>query len=104
MAAWRSDVLMLTIAELSRMTQRASQQDRSGGSRKVQLQPDDIPCGAACVRIAGEGVGAAMELVAVLDPLSKQAQRLAPLMMELRSALGLSITLHFNPDTLPNSR
>ena len=64
----------------------------------MQLQPDDLPCGAACVRIPGEGVGAAMELVAILDPLSKQAQRLAPILLELQQALGLSVTIHLNPD------
>ena len=46
----------------------------------------------------GEGAGAAMELVAVLDPLSKQAQRLAPFLLELQSSLGLSVTLHLNPE------
>ena len=98
-ASWRSTILMHTVAELSRVAQRASQQgDKGGDGRKVQLQPDDLPCGAACVRIPGEGAGAAMELVAILDPLSKQAQRLAPLLMELHSSLGLSVTVHLNPE------
>ena len=97
-ASWRSTVLMHAVAELSRVAQRAKQQSGKGESRKAQLQTDDLPCGAACVRIPGEGAGEAMELVAILDPLSKQAQRLAPLLMELHSALGLSITAHLNPD------
>jgi UDP-glucose:glycoprotein glucosyltransferase len=97
-AAWRSGVLMHTVAELSRVAQRATQQSGRGDGRKVQLKPDDLPCGAACVRIEGEGAGEAMELVAVLDPLSKQAQRLTPLLMELHEALGLSVTVHLNPD------
>ena len=90
---------MHTVAELSAVAQRAATQSSGGrDGRKVQLQPDDLPCGAACVRIPGEGVGEAMELVVIVDPLSKQAQRLAPLLTELHSALGLSVTLHLNPE------
>ena len=99
-ASWRAGVLMHTVVELVQVSQRASEQSGGGdgNSRKVQLQPDTLPCGAACVRIAGEGAGAAMELVAVLDPLSKQAQRLAPFLLELQASLGLSVTLHLNPE------
>jgi len=97
-ARWRSDVLMHTAVQLTSVAKRALARD-AGQDRKVQLQPDDLPCEAACVRIPGEGVGAAMELVAILDPLSKQAQRMAPLMMELQAALGCTVTLHLNPDT-----
>ena len=97
-ARWRSDVLMHAVVQLTSVAKRALARD-AGKDRKVQLQPDDLPCGAACVRIPGEGVGAAMELVAILDPLSKAAQRLAPLMMELHVALGCTVTLHLNPDT-----
>ena len=70
----------------------------SDGRRKMRLGNDDLPCGAACLRLPGSGPGAAMELVAVLDPLSKQAQRIAPTLQALQSSLGLSITLHLNPD------
>jgi len=84
--------------QLTSVAKRSLARD-AGKDRKVQLQTDDIACGAACVRIPGEGVGAAMELVAILDPLSKQAQRLAPLMIELQAALGCTVTLHLNPDT-----
>ena len=98
-AAWRTGVLMHTVVELVRVAQRATEQSGGGGNgRKVQLHADTLKCGAACVRIEGEGAGAAMELVAVLDPLSKQAQRLAPFLLELQSSLGLSVTLHLNPE------
>ena len=93
--AWRSDVLMLTVAHLTKMAQ-ASQEASSG--RQVQLQSGDIPCGAACIQLPGSGVGAAMELVAILNPLSKEAQRFTPIMLALQEALGLTITLHLNPD------
>ena len=59
---------------------------------------DDLPCGAACVVLAGHGAGEAMSLVAVVNPLSKEAQRLSPIMRELQSVLGLTITLHLNPE------
>jgi len=93
--AWRSNVLMFAISELSKMAQ-ATQEASSG--RQIQLQPGDIPCGKACVQLPGEGPGAAMELTAILNPLSKEAQRFAPVMMELQQALGLTISLHLNPD------
>lgn len=63
-----------------------------------QLATGSIACGRACVSLPGEGPGAAMELTAVLNPLSKEAQRLAPLMMALQQALGLTISLHLNPE------
>ena len=38
------------------------------------------------------------QLVAVLDPLSKEAQRFAPVAMQLQASLGVTITLHLNPE------
>ena len=93
---WRSDVLMHTVAHLSKMAQAT--QAASSGQRQMQLQTGDIPCGAACIQLPGSGVGAAMELVAILNPLSKEAQRFTPIMLALQKALGLTITLHLNPE------
>ena len=44
-------------------------------------------CEHSCVRLAGDGDGAALELVGVLDPLSSRAQLAAPLL--LRHIVGL---------------
>ena len=78
---WRSDALMFAAAQLSAM--RLAAHEASDGRRKMQLG-DDIPCGKACTTLAGHGAGEAMELVAVLDPLSKEAQRFAPIATQLQ--------------------
>ncbi len=41
--------------------------------------------------------GVAMTVVAVIDPLSSEAQKLAPLLQVLQVALPLDITLVLNP-------
>ncbi|EOD25484.1 hypothetical protein EMIHUDRAFT_457558 [Emiliania huxleyi CCMP1516] len=63
----------------------------------MAFRPESLGCGAACVQLAGSGPGKALELTAVLDPLSKEAQRAVPILMALHESLGLSVTLHLNP-------
>ena len=92
---WRSDALMFAAVQLSAM--RLANHEASDGRRKMQLG-DDLACGHNCVVLPGHGAGEAMELVAVLDPLSKEAQRFGPIAMQLQQALGLTITLHLNPE------
>ena len=92
---WRSDALMFAAVQLSAM--RLANHEASDGRRKMQLG-DDLACGRNCVVLPGHGAGEAMELVAVLDPLSKEAQRFGPIAMQLQQALGLTITLHLNPE------
>jgi hypothetical protein len=91
--AWRSDFLMLSVASLARGAREAA----AGGAADTGFRASDVECGPACVRLPGSGPGEALELVVVLDPLSKQAQRSVPVLMALQSALGLGITLHLNP-------
>lgn len=94
-SAWRSDVLMYAVTQLSKMAQGARE---SSSGRQIQLQPGDIPCGKACIKLPGDGPGAAMELTAIINPLSKEAQRFIPVMIALQQALGLTISLHLNPE------
>ena len=54
-------------------------------------------CVHSCTRIGGEGDGAALELTAILDPLSKATQTLTPLLIELKRTLGVAITLVLAP-------
>lgn len=95
-AEWRSDVHMFAVAEAARSAVAAST-EAAEGRREYGIRPDQIECGPACVRLPGEGVGEALELMVVLDPLTKEAQRFAPTMMALRKSLGLTIILHLNP-------
>ena len=48
---------------------------------------------SACVELAGEGPGDALHLVAIVEPLSRSSHRLASLLIALRAALGVRVTL-----------
>ena len=91
--AWRTDLMMFAAAALARGTREAA----AGGAADTGFRASEIPCGAACVRLPGFGPGEALELVVILDPLSREAQRSVPVLMALQSALGLGVTLHLNP-------
>ena len=92
----RSDLQQFAVAEASRAAQSSS-----GGGRQGEyvFKQDDIPCGAACVRLPGSGAGEALELVVILDPLTKEAQRFTPILSEIQRSLGLTVILHLNPHT-----
>ena len=58
--------------------------DGLSGEERFLLSGSVAACEHACVRLAGAGDGAALELTAVLDPLSAAAQTATPLIIELR--------------------
>jgi len=87
--------MMYAVAETSRAAQSASA--ASSGQREMMIRPDDIPCRASCVRLPGSGAGEALEMLVVLDPLSKEAQRTTPILMALQQSLGLTVVLQLNP-------
>ncbi|KAL1527444.1 hypothetical protein AB1Y20_016110 [Prymnesium parvum] len=66
-------------------------------AERFALAAEAAACAASCVRLEGEGEGAALRVVALLDPLAPLAALAAPLLIELRRALGVSLLLLLAP-------
>jgi UDP-glucose:glycoprotein glucosyltransferase len=82
--------------------------DGGGASERVRLGAGagGLECEHACVALpalalagggADAGLSAALHLVALVDPLSRAAQRIAPVLSQLRAALGARVTVYLNP-------
>jgi len=83
-----ASVLAAAHAVLSRRVWReARARPRLGMTAKVGA------CGPGCLELPGEGAGAALHLVAVVEPLSVRANLVASLLIALRQALQARCTL-----------
>ena len=63
--------------------------------RRVTLVPKLGECASSstCIELPGEGAGSALHFVAVVEPLSRSAHKIASLLIALRSALGVRCTV-----------
>ena len=74
-------------------------------ARRLVLSPNLERCAAegSCLEIAGVGDGAALHLVAIVDPLTVQAHKMAALLIALRDGMHARVTLLLVPKSPPSS-
>ena len=74
-------------------------------ARRLVLSPNLERCAAegSCLEIAGVGDGAALHLVAIVDPLTVQAHKMAALLIALRDGMHAHVTLLLVPKSPPSS-
>ena len=71
----------------------------AGSGRRLRLSPRLAGCAAAggCIELAGRADGAALHLVAIAEPLTAEAHRMATFLIALRASLQVSAALVTRP-------
>lgn len=92
-ASTSSAVLDLNISQIRQVLDMRVWSTAGGWQTRVAINPKLANCTHGCIELSGEGSGAAVHVVAVVEPLSLRANFIASLLIALRSALGVRCTL-----------